>query len=134
VGMATREADHIVVAAAVIERDDAFLMTRRPEGTHLEGLWEFPGGKQHPGESLAECLVREIREELACDVQVRALILETSHHYGARSVRLHFFDCRLGGEPLPQQGQAMRWVARDELRFLPVPEADRDLVDWLTRQ
>ena len=57
----------IVVTAAVIEEDDRFLLTRRQRGVHLEGFWEFPGGKCEPGESLAECLAREIREELAVE-------------------------------------------------------------------
>ena len=54
----------IVVAAAVVERDGQFFVTRRQAGAHLEGYWEFPGGKCDPGEPLAACLIREIREEL----------------------------------------------------------------------
>jgi len=60
----------IVVTAAVIERDDAFLITRRQSGVHLEGYWEFPGGKCEAGESLADCLRRELREELDADAAV----------------------------------------------------------------
>ncbi len=120
------------MAAAVIEQDDRFLMTRRLAGTHLEGLWEFPGGKQQSNETLRECLIREIREELACDVVVQDRILETSHGYSERTVTLHFFSCTLIGVPVPQQGQEMRWVSRSELRNIPLPEADRDLVDSLT--
>ena len=62
--------DAIVVSAAVIERDEAFLLTRRLKGTHLEGTWEFPGGKCEPVETPEACLVREIREELAVDAIV----------------------------------------------------------------
>ena len=57
----------LVVTAAVIERDGAFLLTRRLDGTHLEGQWEFPGGKCEPGETLEQCLARELREELGVD-------------------------------------------------------------------
>jgi mutator protein MutT len=122
----------IIVAAAVIERDDRFLMTRRLAGTHLAGCWEFPGGKLHEGESLEMCLVREVAEELACTVRVGRLIVSSTHHYPERTVTLHFFACALDDEPSPQDGQEMRWVPRTELRRLELPEADRALVDLLT--
>lgn len=71
----------IVVAAAVVERDGAFLLTRRLQGTHLEGLWEFPGGKCEPGETPREALAREIAEELGVAVVVGDLLLVTRHTY-----------------------------------------------------
>jgi mutator protein MutT len=123
--------ESIVVAAAVVERDGAFLVTRRLEGTHLAGRWEFPGGKQMPDETLEACLVREVREELACAVEVGECLVSTSHLYPERKVTLHFFACRLLGEPVPQDGQAMRWVPRHALRDLDLPEADRELVELL---
>jgi mutator protein MutT len=123
---------HVVVSAAVIERDGAFLMTRRASGSHLEGTWEFPGGKQEPGESLEPSLVREIREELGCGVEVGPLLLVTRHAYPEVAVELHFFGALLVGEPAPQLGQEMRWVRREELAALPLPEADADLVALLT--
>ena len=58
------------MTAAVIERDGRVLVTRRQRGVHLEGYWEFPGGKCHPGESLAACLARELREELDVDARI----------------------------------------------------------------
>jgi 8-oxo-dGTP diphosphatase len=123
---------HVVVSAAVIERDGAFLMTRRASGSHLEGTWEFPGGKQEPGESLEQSLVREIREELGCGVEVGPLLLVTRHAYPEVAVELHFFRALLVGAPAPQLGQEMRWVRREELASLPLPEADADLVALLT--
>jgi len=123
---------HIVVSAAVIERGDAFLLTRRANDAHLGGRWEFPGGKVEAGETLAETLVREMREELGCGVEVGPLLLATRHAYPDVHVELHFFSASLVGEPRPQLGQEMRWVARDQLALLPLPEADADLVVMLS--
>lgn len=123
----------IVVTAAVIEEDDRFLVTRRQRGVHLEGFWEFPGGKCEPGESLAACLAREVREELAVEGIVGDEILTTSHDYPERRVELHFLRCRIVGTPQPQQGQEMRWVPRAELTELAFPPADEELIARLTR-
>jgi len=123
---------HIVVTAAVIERDDAFLLTRRLEGTHLAGCWEFPGGKCGADESLADSLVREILEELDTGVEVGDEILATTHEYPERTVELRFFACRLLGEPRAVLGQEMRWVPRAELASLPLQPADDELVRLLT--
>lgn len=123
----------IVVTAAVVERDGRLLITRRPKGTHLEGLWEFPGGKCEPGESLAECLRRELIEELGTDALVGDEILATRHDYPERSVVLHFFGCTLVDEPKPLNGQDIRWVRRDELRSLQFPPADDQLIDLLNQ-
>ena len=124
----------LVVAAAVVERDGAFLVTRRQQGVHLEGFWEFPGGKCEPGESYAACLARELREELAVDAAIGAPLLTTSHQYPDRRVELHFLRCELRGEPAPQQGQALRWIMRDNLAALEFPPADEELIRLLQRQ
>jgi 8-oxo-dGTP diphosphatase len=121
----------IVVTAAVIERDDRFLVTRRQNGVHLAGSWEFPGGKCHPGEPLDVCMARELREELAVDAQVGTEILATTHAYADRVVELHFLRCTIRGEPSPQQGQHMRWVSRRELSTLEFPPADTELIRLL---
>lgn len=123
----------IIVAAAVIERGGAVLVTRRLEGTHLEGLWEFPGGKCEPGESIHACLIREIREELACGAVPGDTLLVTSHSYPAKTVQLHFIACDLDGEPVPQQGQQMQWIERARIDSLDFPEADAALVAQLKR-
>lgn len=122
----------IVVSAAVIEREDAFLLTRRAEASHLGGLWEFPGGKVEHGESVEDSLVREIQEELGCEVSIGPELLTTRHAYVDLHVELHFFAATLQGEPAPQLGQEMRWVSRHELASLELPEADAELVALLT--
>jgi mutator protein MutT len=123
-----------VVAAAVIERHGRFLLTRRQEGAHLEGCWEFPGGKCEAGESLAACLEREIREELAAGVRVGRELLVTRHAYDDRQVELHFLCCSLEDTPRPQLGQEMRWVERAALRALPFPPADAELIELLAHE
>lgn len=124
----------VVVAAAVAERDGAFLLTRRLAGTHLEGTWEFPGGKCEDGEHLVECLHRELIEELGVAVIVGAEIFTTRHVYPEREVELHFFECELRGEPQPTLGQDMRWVPRSDLRSLDFPPADAELIEMLSRE
>jgi len=121
----------VVVAAAVIERDDRFLLTRRQRGVHLEGYWEFPGGKCEPGETHTTCLVREIREELGVEAAVGDELFATTHAYADRRVELHFLRCTLDETPAPQLGQEMRWVAREELATLAFPPADTELIQML---
>jgi mutator protein MutT len=124
----------IVVAAAVAERNGLFLVTRRPAGVHLSGRWEFPGGKCEPGEALEACLQREMREELSVDVRIRAEIFATTHDYDDRRVELHFLQCELLGDPNPQLGQSMRWVAPGDLDALEFPPADGQLIALLKQQ
>jgi mutator protein MutT len=123
----------VVVAAAVVEIDGRFLVTRRQKGAHLEGFWEFPGGKCDAGETLQECLARELSEELDVPSRVGAEIFSTTHEYPERSVELHFFCCELFGDPRPMLDQKMRWVRRDELAALEFPPADAELIKILMR-
>ena len=123
----------IVVAAAVIEVEGRFLITRRQKGVHLEGVWEFPGGKCDGDETLYECLTRELREELDVSSRVGEELFSTKHEYPDRSIELHFFRCELLGDPRPQLGQDMRWVARADLAALDFPPADAALIEILRR-
>lgn len=122
----------LVVTAAVIERDDRFLVTRRLAGTHLAGTWEFPGGKCDPGESLEACMAREIEEELGVGCEVGAEVFTVTHAYPERTVELHFFACRLHGEPHARIGQDMQWAPRHRLTELEFPPADAELIRLLT--
>ena len=121
------------MVAAVIASDDRVLVTRRLRGTHLEGMWEFPGGKVDAGEPHEEALRREIREELDAGVDVHELLLTTTHHSAERSVSLHFFRCTLTSPARAMLGQEMRWIRRTDLATLTFPEADRELIDLLRR-
>ena len=117
------------VTAAIMERAGRFLVTRRDPRKHLGGLWEFPGGKREPGESLEACLRRELDEELGIRVHVGARAAIVPWAYPERRVLLHFFRCRLtGGSLRPREGQDYRWVTRSELAALPMPPADAEVV------
>jgi 8-oxo-dGTP diphosphatase len=121
----------LVVVAAIIERDGSFLVTLRPDGTHLAGHWEFPGGKVHAHETHVEALRREVFEELDCVVDVGELAHTVTHAYPEKTVQLFFYRCGLTGEPKPMLGQGMRWVPKRELPQLPFPEADKALIAQL---
>lgn len=120
------------VVAAIIRREQKLLITQRRGHSHLGGLWEFPGGKVEPGESLEQALVREIAEEIGVTIQVGSEFFQVEHHYPTRSVRLHFFECTItGGEPQVIEVAALRWVGAEELHEFQFPEADRELIERL---
>lgn len=123
--------EHIVVVAAVIERDGTFLVARRLTGTHLAGYWEFPGGKVHDGESHEQALRREINEELNTGIEGLHKIFHTSHSYPQRTVELHFFRGTLTGTPEAVLGQQLRWITREDFDALEFPPADAELIAGL---
>ena len=124
----------IDVAAGLVERDGLILINQRKIGSHLAGLWEFPGGKREPAETWQDCLVRELHEELAITVTVGELRYETVHHYPEKSVRLRFYAAVLmSGEPRPVDCAAVAWVGPKDLPTYAFPEADRELVALLAR-
>ncbi len=123
----------VIVLAAIVERDGSLLVTRRLDGTHLAGLWEFPGGKCEPGETHEACLARELAEELGVGSRVGAELLTTEHAYPERTVRLHFRRCEIDSDPRPLLGQEIRWVRREDLHALAFPPADAELIAILTR-
>lgn len=130
----------IDVAAGLIFRDGKLLVTQRPAGAHLAGLWEFPGGKREAEETFEECLARELREELGVEVSVGRLIDTVVHTYPEKTVHLRFFQVTwLKNEPRPIGCAAFRWVGPDQLQALQFPAADasllhklRSLEDWGT--
>lgn len=124
----------LVVTAAIVERGERILVTRRPPGVHLAGLWEFPGGKCEPGESLAACMARELREELDVEGTVGEEVLTVSHEYPDRVVELHFLRCTIAGTPRALLGQEIRWVDRQEIGTLAFPPADAALIERLTKR
>ncbi|HOT35519.1 MAG TPA: 8-oxo-dGTP diphosphatase MutT [Candidatus Latescibacteria bacterium] len=120
----------IEVVAAVIRRGGRVLVTQRNPDSHMGGLWEFPGGKVEPGETHAEALKRELREELGVRAVVGEQITSIRHAYPDRTVHLHFYrtELRDGDKPRPIGCADIRWVTLDELAALPMPPADAPLV------
>jgi mutator protein MutT len=124
----------IEVTAAIIRHEGKILITERPEGRHLEGLWEFPGGKKEPGETLEECVIREIREELGVQIKPYKLLLSVTHEYETKIVELYAFLCSLvNGAPAPLEGQKMRWVDPNELSLYRFPPPDQKIIEILCK-
>jgi mutator protein MutT len=122
----------IDVSAGLVFRDGRLLISQRRAQDHLGGLWEFPGGKRHEGESDEDCLRRELREELDIEVTVGALVETITHEYPTKAVCLKFFRCAwLRNEPRAIGCQAFAWVTRDELARYKFPEADQRLLERL---
>lgn len=117
----------VLVAAAILVERGRVLLTQRKRGTHLEGAWEFPGGKVEPGEDPKDALARELREEIGVDVTVGDIVEVTFHRYPQKAVLLLFYAAeRLPGSPEPQAIDVadVRWAAADELRDEEFPPAD----------
>ena len=126
---------HYIVTAAVIpdEAGERFLLTKRPAKGLLGGLWEFPGGKQEAGESLEDCIRREIREELDIAINVGEPFGVYKHAYTHFKVTLHAFLCRMTeGEPKPLAADELGWFTREELKDLPMGKIDRQIAQRLT--
>jgi A/G-specific adenine glycosylase len=119
---------HITVTAAIIQRDGQVLIAQRPPFGLLGGMWEFPGGKLQQGETLPDCLQREIREELDAVIEVGAPAGVYRHAYTHFRLTLHAFYCRLlDGEPRPLEVAALCWISPAELPAYPMGKVDRQI-------
>jgi 8-oxo-dGTP diphosphatase len=128
----------LVSAVALIDADGRILLTQRPEGKSMAGLWEFPGGKVEPGETPEHALIRELQEELGIDTWESCLAPLTfaSHSYEDFHLLMPLFACRKWeGVPQGREGQTLKWARVNELRDYPMPPADIPLIpilrDWV---
>ncbi len=124
----------LVVAVALVDADGRVLVSERPAGKQLAGLWEFPGGKVEPGERPEETLIRELAEELGITVEEPCLAPLTfaSHAYPDFHLLMPLYVCRRWtGTPRSLEGQALKWVSPKALRDLAMPPADSPLIPFL---
>ncbi len=124
----------LVSAVALIDIDGRVLLTQRPQGKSMAGLWEFPGGKVEPGETPEAALIRELEEELGINTWASCLAPLTfaSHSYDNFHLLMPLFACRKWeGTPHGREGQALRWARVSELRSLQMPPADIPLIATL---
>ena len=134
--MATKkQKPHIQVSAGLIRKKGQFLISKRLKGGHLEGYWEFPGGKQETGESIQSCLEREIEEELDLKVRAGQVSLTIDHEYETNMISLHVMDCTiLDGEPRAIECQEFKWVAPEDFEKFVFPPPDIKVIEFLSGQ
>jgi len=129
---AKKPTPHVDVTAAVICKNGRLLIAQRPTGGMLGGLWEFPGGKVERGETLEECLRREILEELGIEIEVSQPVTQVKHTYTHFRITLHAFVCRLKkGRPRAIKVADWRWVRLDELDDFAFAVTDRKIIQVL---
>ena len=124
----------LVAACALIDPDGRVLITRRPPGKPMAGLWEFPGGKIESSERPEDSLIRELKEELDIDVQESCLAPLTfaSHAYEDFHLLMPLYVCRRwGGTVAAREGQEIKWVRPQQLKDYPMPPADKPLIPHL---
>ena len=128
----------LVTAVALVDPDGRVLLAQRPEGKPMAGLWEFPGGKVHPGETPEAALIRELDEELDVDTKASCLapLSFASHRYDDFHLLMPLYICRRWWRtPRPREGQTLKWVRPRDMKDFPMPPADKPLVavlrDWL---
>ncbi len=118
------------VAVGVILKAKQFFLTKRLEHTHQGGKWEFPGGKVEQGETVHEALHRELQEEIAIDVLAMQPLIDISHDYGDKQVRLEVFLVdQFIGEPKAQEGQQEGWFSKQQLSSVDFPDANIAIVN-----
>ena len=124
----------LVSAVALIDADGRVLISKRPEGKTMAGLWEFPGGKVEEKETPEDALIRELKEELGLDIAESCLaaLSFASHAYTDFHLLMPLFVCRVWkGVPEPKEGQEIRWVRPMRLGDYAMPPADNNLVSLL---
>lgn len=120
--------DKILVAAAVVRRGSCVLLCQRPLTKRHGGLWEFPGGKLHGGETLTDALRRELREELSVEVISTGDTLLINHDTGS-PFEIHFVPTEIEGEPIAQEHDRIEWIPITSCDQYPLAPSDREFVE-----
>ena len=128
--MAARPLPLVLVVAAVVVRGDRVLLSRRPPGKHLAGLWEFPGGKVEEGETPEEALVREVREELGLEIARLRPYAFVHHEYPEKRILMLAYRCDAAGDPALSELE-WRWLPLARLDAAAMPPADAPIVTSL---
>jgi A/G-specific adenine glycosylase len=127
-----RTIPHHHIAIGIVWKDGKVLIAQRENKGLLGGLWEFPGGKREPNETLQQCCAREIHEEVGVNVRVGRKLTTIGHAYSHFRITMHVFACRyVSGEPKPIACQQVRWVWPRQLKRYPFPAANKTLIDAL---
>ncbi|MCA6935882.1 8-oxo-dGTP diphosphatase MutT [Pectobacterium versatile] len=121
------------VAVGIIRNaEQQYFIARRPDGVHMAGMWEFPGGKVEEGETPEQALIRELHEETGIEASAPQALNDKTFSTPERIITLHFFLVETWqGEPYGREGQESRWVNVDELREEEFPPANADMIRWL---
>jgi A/G-specific adenine glycosylase len=124
---------HIVVGAAVVTNGKSeVLIAQRREQDMLGGLWEFPGGKQEPGESIQQCIARELEEELGITVEIGEFLVTVKHAYSHFTMEMHTYFAKIkSGTPRPIHCQDFQWLEISNLRSVPYSTADLKIIEAL---
>jgi 8-oxo-dGTP diphosphatase len=121
-----------VVAGILRDNQGRILLTQRPPGKHLAGLWEFPGGKREDGETPEQALRRELHEEIGVDTIAMRRLICFPWNYAEKSIFLDVYDvAEFDGEPLGKEGQCLRWEFAEAMPDIPMPAADVPIVSAL---
>ena len=131
-----KKVPHIIVGAAVVtDRKGEVLITQRRSEDMLGGLWEFPGGKQEAGETIQECIARELKEELGIEIEVGSFLVTVKHAYSHFTMDLHTYFAKIkSGRPKVIECQNFQWLEISNLRKVPYSKADLKIIDELEKQ
>ncbi|MEN8254126.1 MAG: A/G-specific adenine glycosylase [Verrucomicrobiota bacterium] len=130
-----KKVPHIVVGAAVVvNRKGEVLIAQRRDKDMLGGLWEFPGGKQETGETIQQCIVRELKEELGINIEIGDFLVTVKHAYSHFTMEMHTHFAKIkSGRPRPLHCQDFQWLEISGLRRVPYSKADLYIIDELEK-
>ncbi len=130
-----KKVPHIVVGAAVVtNRKGEVLIAQRRDKDMLGGLWEFPGGKQETGETIQQCIVRELKEELGINIEIGDFLITVKHAYSHFTMEMHTYFAKIkSGHPRPLECQDFQWLEISNLRKVPYSKADLYVIDELEK-